>query len=266
MKDLIKLYSIHSVSGTEGEKEMCDWLVTKLDELGVEYTRKGNSLYSISQSAEVYLSAHLDQVRTNGPAKHIYKTNEGHILAYNDKWQRTSLGADDKNGVWIILKLLEAGWYFDWSITESEEIGCVGIKSIEQEISKTYADFCIVLDRKGNTDILNKGSSCNYCQALAYNLKNFFSNGYEINTGTLSDAQTISQYLETVNMSVAYHNPHSAMEYTDFERLCVIKDDIECLFTETFVHYPTTPESYKYTYSSYKYPSYKSYWEDDANV
>jgi di/tripeptidase len=244
MKDLVKLYSIYSVSGTEGEKEICDWICSWLDERKVPYTREGNTLYSISSTSAVMLSAHLDQVKTNGRAAHIYKDDFNTIIAYNDKWQRTSLGADDKNGVWLILKLLEDGWIFDWVISESEEIGCVGIKKIEQELKKSLADFCIVLDRRGNYDILNKGAGTNYCEALAYNLKNFFNDGSVVTTGSVSDTQVICKYIEAVNMSVAYHNPHTATEETDYERLLQIKDNLTCLFTENFTHYPAHPQDY----------------------
>ena len=254
-RDLIKMYSIYSVSGTEGEKEICDWLCQRLDEMGKHYARLDNTLYHIVDGNSIYLSAHLDQVATNGRAEHIYQADNGCIGAFNSKWQRTSLGADDKNGVWIILKMLEAGYEFDWSITESEEVGCVGIKKIENILPESTADYCIVLDRKGNSDILNKGGSTNYCEGLAYNLKNFFKNGYVVTTGTLSDTQTICKYIESVNMSVAYHDPHRATEITDYNRLVEIKNDIERLFKEEFVHYPADPEDYKETYS------YTNYWK-----
>ena len=261
MKDLVKLYSIHSVSGTEGEKEICDWLCSWLDEREYSYVREGNTLYHIADN-DVMLSAHLDQVKTNGRAAHIYK-EDSYILAYNDKWQRTSLGADDKNGVWLILKMLEEyGENFDWIISESEEIGCVGIKKIETELANSIADFCLVLDRKGGYDILNKGGGTNYCQALAHNLKNFLNDGSDVATGTYSDTQTISKYIESVNMSVSYFNPHSSTEYTDYDRLLEIKENIFRILSEPFVHYPSVPEDYQ-TISS---TSYSKNWKDYYNV
>ena len=252
MKDLIKLYSIYSVSGTAGEKQMCDWIEQWLKDHNKPYKRNGNTLYSISKSNNIFLSAHLDQVSTSGAAAHIYKTKEGYILAYNKDWRRTSLGADDKNGVWIILKMLEDGYNFDWSISESEEIGCVGIHNIEEELANSAAKICLVLDRKGGYDILNKGSGTNYCQALAHNLKNFLGGGYAVTSGTISDTQVLSKYIESVNMSVAYHNPHTSTEYTDYNRLVQIKEDIKKVFT-SFVHYPASPDDYieKISYKSY---------------
>lgn len=267
MKDLIKLYSIYSVAGTAGEKEICDWICTKLEEMQQDYKRDGNTLYHIAQGNTVMLSAHLDQVDTNGQAVHLYKTDDDFIYAYNKDWQRTSLGADDKNGVWIILKMLETGHSFNWVISEAEETGCNGIRKVESLLKDTDTEYCVVLDRKGNTDILNKGGGTNYCQALAYNLKNFLQNDYTVETGGLSDTQTICKYIESVNMSVAYFNPHHADEYTDWQRLKDIKEDIEFML-ENFVHYPSKPEDYtpKLVKIDYKKTTYgNDYWKEYYN-
>jgi di/tripeptidase len=258
MKDLVKLYSIHSVSGTTGETEICDWICKRLDELGEDYERIDNTLYHLSEDNDVMLSAHLDQVETSGKAEHIYKV-EHNIIAYNSNWRRTSLGADDKNGVWLILKLIEEGFSFDWIISESEEIGCIGISKVENFIGLSSAKYCIVLDRRGNYDILNKGGSTNYCQALAHNLKNFWDDMFTVTTGTLSDTQTICKYIESVNMSVAYHNPHTSTESTDYDRLCEIKEDLEKLFTHEFVHYPASPSDYAESTST---SSWRNSWKN----
>ena len=267
MRDLIKLYSFYSVGHTEGETQICDWLCNRLEEMEVEYKRDGNTLYHITEDNDVMLSAHLDQVATNGPAVHFYKTEDNFIYAYNKNWQRTSLGADDKNGVWIILKMLEAGHRIDFVISECEECGGDGIRKVENLLPASGANFCVVLDRQGNYDILNKGGSTVYCQALAHNLRNYWDNYYEVVTGGVSDTQTICKYIESVNMSVAYHEPHRATEHTDYDRLIEIKDDI-AIMLEGFVHYPSKPSDYTpkpvKTYTGYTGHN-KDYWKDWYN-
>lgn len=252
MKDLIKLYSFYSVHKTEDEKAICDWICGKLTALKVPHQRIGNTIYSFTKDNTVMLSAHLDQVATNGKAVHFYK-KDGFILAYNDRWQRTSLGGDDKNGVWIILKMLEKGYKFDFIISEGEEVGCVGIKKVEPFLPLSTAEICLVLDRKGHGDILNKGGTTNYCDALATNLKNYLQNGYQVTTGTVSDTQTICRFIESVNMSVAYYNPHLSSEYTDFTRLEEIASDIEYVLSGDFTHYPASPEDYTPQVVTYNY-------------
>lgn len=255
MKDLIKLYSIYSVGQTDGEREICDWICAKLDSLKVVYKRVGNTIYSFTKNNKVMLSAHLDQVDTNGKPAHFYQDSNGNIAAFNSKWQRTSLGADDKNGVWIILKLLEKGYKFDFIISECEECGGFGIAKVNPYIDESAASYCLVLDRKGNYDILNKGGATTYCQALAHNLKNFFNSGYFVTTGGMSDTQTICKHKESVNMSVAYFGAHTKDEYTDFNRLKEILNDVEKVVKGDFVHYASKPSDYTPT-SVITYPKY----------
>ena len=54
--DLVKLYSIYSVAGTDGEKEICDWLCSRLEQMKKEYVREGNTLYHIKQDNTVMFS------------------------------------------------------------------------------------------------------------------------------------------------------------------------------------------------------------------
>lgn len=273
MKDLLTLYSFYSVHGTDGETQICDWLVHRLEELGIkDIQRKGNTIWHFDSNNTVMLSAHLDQVATNGPAKHFYKMNDGIIKAYNESWDRTSLGADDKNGIWIILKALEEGWAFDFIISEGEEVGCVGINNIEEHIKESKATYCIVLDRKGNRDILKGGSADVYCEALASNLKNYWNslsdkNTYNVTTGSISDTRVICKYIESVNLSVNYEGAHTKHETTDWNALQqTLMNVIEAM--GSFVHYPANPEDYckkeysytRYTDDDFDLESYESSW------
>lgn len=266
MKDLLKLYSFYSVHGTEDETKICDWIVSRLEELGVKYERSGNNIWSFAPYSKMLLSAHLDQVDTNGPAVHFYKTDKGLIEAYNKDWERTSLGADDKNGVWLILKMLEKGYGdFDFIISEGEEVGCVGIKAIEEHIKESDAGFAIVLDRKSNTDILKGGGSDVYCSALATNLKNFLNNlntanNYTVTTGSISDTRVICKYIESVNMCVNYDGAHSKNETTDWNALQNTLQNLEAIH-DTFIHYPSKPE--EYCVKEYSYKRYSKDYNDD---
>lgn len=249
MEHLLKLYSFESVHGTPDEVAIADYIESLLKDWQVPYTRSGNNLYNLDNPDMPILSAHLDQVKTNGKAEHFVMTPEKRIIGYNKNWQRTSLGGDDKNGIWIILKMLEAGHIVNFIISEGEERGCIGIHALEtaKVLDKILEldTYCIVLDRKYDTDILKSGSGTTFCSTLAQSLCNFLGNHkYEVGTGSLSDTCTICDYCESVNMSVAYFNPHMATEYTDWGSLQEICNDIKDVI-ESFVHFPTPPEIYK---------------------
>ena len=246
MKTLLKLYSFESVHNTPDEKALADWLEEWFVKHEVEYTRDGDNFYKLDQYQEPILSAHLDQVKTNGKAEHFYLTPDKHIIAYNKDWERTSLGGDDKNGVWIILKMLEKKLPINFIISAGEEVGCVGIKLLDTGKVLDKIDeldtWCIVLDRRGSNDVLDSGSGSTYCKTLAQDICNYLGD-MSVTSGSLSDTATICEYCESVNMSVAYEKPHQAEEHTDWVRLQCICDYVEQLCTD-FVHYPTDPSVY----------------------
>lgn len=254
MKHLLQLYRFESVHNTPDEKALADWLEQWFKEHKIDYTRDGDNFYKLDVVDVPILSAHLDQVKTNGKVEHLYLTNDGDIVGYNDKWEQTSLGGDDKNGVWIILKALEEfGNELNFIISAGEEVGCVGIKHLDttkvldniEALGKTY---CMVLDRRGGDDVLKSGSGTTYCSTLAQTICNFLGE-MSVTTGSLSDTATICEYCESVNMSVAYDSPHTASETTDWGRLVEIKDNVLKIIKE-MVFYPTKPSVYK-TFSYY---------------
>lgn len=268
MKTLLKLYSFESVHNTSDEKALADWLEEWFVKHEVEYTRDGDNFYKLDQYQEPILSAHLDQVKTNGKAEHFYLTPDKHIIAYNKDWERTSLGGDDKNGVWIILKMLEKKLPINFIISAGEEVGCVGIKQLDTgkvlDKIKELDTWCIVLDRRGSNDVLDSGSGSTYCKTLAQDICNYLGD-MSVTSGSLSDTATICEYCESVNMSVAYEKPHQAEEHTNWIRLQCICDYVEQLCTD-FVHYPTDPSVYVkktwYYNNSKKGKKYEDDYED----
>lgn len=266
MKDLLRLYSFESVHKTDDEILIADFICGWLDNNGIDYNRKGNNIFRIRAEKTVpILSAHLDQVKTNGRAEHFFLRDDT-IHGYNCLYEHTSLGGDDKNGVWIILKCLEAGIDIDFVISAGEECGCVGIRELEEAnvLDNIFPDrFCIVLDRRGNWDVLEGGSASTYCKTLAQDICNYLvakdpDNNYKVTTGSLSDTATLCMYCESVNMSVAYDSPHSASETTNWKQLQKILEDVKLLCTE-FVHYSTDPTVYVYKskYNTYNFYSGK---------
>lgn len=258
MKHLLKLYSFESVHGSADETALANWLADWFKEHNIRVRRIGNNFMKLDKPCTPILSAHLDQVKTNGKAEHFVLTPEKHIEAYNANWERTSLGGDDKNGVWIILKMLEENIDINFIISEGEETGCIGIHALEgqgllEDNIKQLQTFCIVLDRRGSKDVLRSGGGTTYCETLAQDICNYLED-MSVTSGSLSDTATICKYCESVNMSVAYEAPHTAMEHTDWVRLQTIKDYVKSLVTD-FIHYPTPPSVYNksYTSSSYNY-------------
>lgn len=266
MKTLLKLYSFESVHGTDDETALANWICEWLTQHKIAFTRQDNTIYNFTHPDTPCLSAHIDQVKTNGKAEHFVMTPDKHIIGYNKYWQRTSLGGDDKNGVWIILKLLEKGYRFNFVLSEGEERGCIGINKIDLNPLKELDTFCIVLDRRGSKDILSSGGGSTFCSTLAQSLCNFLGNeNYAVTSGSVSDTCRICEFCESVNMSVAYESPHSSNEHTNWTRLKEILDDIE-LVLDGFSHFPTPPSIYcKKSYYTSTRRNTNDYWKKYYN-
>lgn len=273
MKTLLKLYSFESVHGTPDEGALADWLENWFREHRTPFTRVGDNFYKLDKAQAPILSAHLDQVKTNGKAVHFVLTPDKHIQGYNADWERTSLGGDDKNGVWIILKMLEEfNNDINFIISAGEEVGCVGINKLDtdgvlKEKIPPLNTFCIVLDRRGGKDVLDSGGGDTYCKTLAQCICNFLGNDMSVTSGSISDTRVICEYCESVNMSVAYEAPHTANEHTDWVRLEQIKEYVKRL-CDDFAHYPTPPDVYikkSWSYTSTRKSKKFNYneWKDD---
>lgn len=244
MKDLLTLYKTESVYPHESEiSKVIEDMLTKHEAVfeSNEFGIVGHSKqYAGNEPLRVLLSAHMDQVKTKGAPTKFYMNSRHEIRGYLDDYTQTSLGADDKNGVWLIIKALQDGLPFQFVISRGEECGGIGIKKLDIP----NADICLVLDRREYNHILNKGGSANYCSTLAQCLCNFLGiENWIVRTGTFSDTDTICELMESVNMSVAYYKPHFAEEYTNFRELTHLRCCISRIIQE-FRHYPTEPHIY----------------------
>lgn len=264
MKDLIRLYNIESVNPNEAEIHA--WLCAWLDAHKIKYETDELNIYRLT-GQPIVLSAHMDQVETKGQAVHFYKDGDV-IKGYNKDYEQTSLGADDKNGIWIILKALEDYPEADFIISYGEEVGCVGINAMKKVLDEKMSQdmIALVLDRRGFGEVLDSGSSGKYCCTLAQDLCNYW-NGlmndaecFETGSGSVSDTNVLCKYCESVNIGVGYYNPHTEKEETNFEELSLVKDMILNTLND-FVHYPRPVSTYK---RSYRYASYLNDYKEDS--
>lgn len=264
------------------------------------YTYKQDAVGNIyveptkSQNKNIVLAAHMDKIHTNGRIdKLFYDQNNGQIFAKNKDNKQTSLGADDKNGIFCILEMynrLEEDEIPSAVFTIGEESGCVG----SSQIDKTFFDdkeFCIVIDRRNNHDLIYKGGSTLYGIKTPPTFK-MLNPQYNYIEGATSDAGYFSEYVDSMNVSCGYYNPHSSTEYTVVHELMETCDAVENFVLNAnivplsskdsleFMHkLRTAPYTYRrYTATTTKkekkgacevyYPNYYDrsyYWGDDCD-
>lgn len=160
------------------------------------------------------ICTHTDTVSFN-PTHQKFITDEDGVLGTVKPFG--CLGADDRAGVWIALKMMETKTItdFEYGFFVAEETGAKGSSAfaLEQDLSK-YSCF-IGLDRasrSGKQNVACYGYDNEELTEL------FVDYGFAKQTGTFSDCSNLSGYsLEDspkacVNISVGYQHEHSVKE------------------------------------------------------
>ncbi len=205
--ELLKtMYWIHSPSGSE--EGLQGFIRQELYKKGIEfYIDEYNQTYNFSNTGKPLLVAHADQINHEPLTKLVEKDR----YIYGD----SNLGADDKNGIWIILNLLDEYPTANFCFSNKEEVGgdIDSVLYYNQDLIKEIP-YCLVFDRKGKSDIV--GSWNRYCSV---EFEDEISDvgaefGFKPTYGLFSDCDEISKYLNCVNISCGYHKAHTKKEYT----------------------------------------------------
>jgi hypothetical protein len=184
-----------------------------------------DNLYYIIGDPDTVFSAHLDTVSTTGDAsvdvEHVF---DGNMIKTNGK---TTLGADDKAGVVIMLYMIEKkipGFYL---FTVGEEKGCQGSSKLSQRLDKKgdkkfdkITKF-VAFDRSGYNSVITHQMQQRCCseefgKALCAELGKH-GLPYEMDpTGTYCDSAEFADIIpECTNISVGYFDQHSNAEKQD---------------------------------------------------
>lgn len=282
--ELLKsLYEIHSPSN--GEKKLRKFVKRFAARLGcvVRQDVVGN-VYITKGEADTYpcICAHLDQVQKQHSKDFTVYAQGDIIFAYSAKSKsQQGLGADDKNGVWIALELLEQLDVLKCAFFVGEEIGCVGSSAADMTFFKDVR-YCIQPDRRNGDDLITaiSGEICSREFLTDIDYERF---GYKETTGLMTDVETLCENgvgVSCINISCGYYNPHTDHECTSWSELCNALDFAHHICTTLTDVYPHKYESIysacgsKYGggywgsrggYGSYGTGSYYDdyYWDDE---
>lgn len=195
---------------------------------GARADRHGNYIVEVGQSRTVFTS-HLDTVsRAYSPVSHVF---DGDTVRTDGT---TTLGADDKAGVaimlWMIKNRVPGVYYF----FVGEEVGCVGsgrAASAASDFRGKY-DRMISFDRRGTDSVITHQSysrSCSdaFARALAAGLNSACA-GFGFapdDTGIYTDSAEFTDIIpECTNISVGYYKEHSHAEHQDLAHLRRLAD------------------------------------------
>ena len=201
---MVPVYSIFRKT----QKELHSYILKRMMEFyptSITATKK----YIMAQGdIPIMLVAHLDTVFPE-PTRHDMQIfyDQSHKVM----WSPEGLGADDRAGVILILKILEAGYRPHILFTHDEEIGGLGAIDVTIDFPKPEWDmrYIIQLDRMGYNDCVFY--SCDNQEFISY-VESF---DFAYSFGSFSDISILMPAWKVagVNVSVGYLDEHFESEY-----------------------------------------------------
>ena len=151
----------------------------------------------------IALVAHLDTVFQT-PVSNLYYDKEKGVL-----WSPEGLGADDRAGVFAIIKIIQAGYRPSIILTTDEERGGIGARALSSlPCPIPNLKYMIELDRRGKNDCVFY--DC-YCPDFIHYIESF---GFFEQYGSFSDISFLMEPWDIcgVNLSIGYEDEHSYSE------------------------------------------------------
>ena len=167
-------------------------------------TYTGDYLYAIGD-IPIGLVAHVDTVFPE-PPEDIYYDREKGVM-----WSPQGLGADDRAGVFAILKIIQSGLRPTIIFTTDEEVGGFGAAQLVKDFPECPIPdlkYLIQLDRRGTNDCVFY--DCYNEDFITY-VESF---GFIEAFGTFSDIAELCPAWDVVgvNLSIGYENEHTRYE------------------------------------------------------
>lgn len=220
---LTKLYKIQAKSGSE--TKMIQYLEGLLPLLGDDITIKNikNNLYVTKGTSDSYpcIVAHTDQVQDACKNVSILRVEDLFVGFDFVQKKQVGLGADDKNGILMVIMALIKFPVLKACLFHGEETGCLGSTTCELDFFNDCR-FILQCDRRGSSDFINNGASIDLCSKEFIQDCELDKFGYEEVKGSMTDVVTLKQRGVSVaccNISCGYYNPHTDYESTKISDL-----------------------------------------------
>jgi len=190
------------------QAELHKYVVSRLEEMYPEAVINEPSFIFAQGDIPILLVAHMDTVFPDSTRKEmeIYYDQRHKVM-----WSPDGLGTDDRAGIILILKILEAGYHPHVLFTHDEEIGGLGAIDFVFSHKRPNVDirYMIELDRMGFDDCVFY--SCDNQEFSDY----ISSFGFAPSFGTFSDISILMPYMGVagVNLSVGYLDEHTEGEH-----------------------------------------------------
>lgn len=269
IRNLKRIMTYGRPASAEMEKEwvnkylFTDELIAKgLYKDGFHYGRQdgegeGNLIIEIGEGSKTLFSCHTDTVHRTGIVQNvIINPEEAKLKFTTDSGQ--CLGGDDGTGVWLCLELIKANVPGLYIFHRAEEVGGQGSSYIANSTPDLIEGYerGIAFDRKDDWSIITHQAGTRTCSdAFADDLAKQLNMGHRADsTGSFTDTANYDMIIpECTNLSVGYHNAHSARENQEIDYLLKFRDALVKVDWESLV---TDRDPSVKEYSSYGYYGY----------
>lgn len=189
----------------------------------------GNFVRIVGDKPRIAFMAHHDTVHSTTGKQEVL--NVGGFYKVDPAGTSNCLGADCTTGVYIILKMIEAGIPGVYVVHGAEEIGCIGSAGMVASNPDwlDYVDAAISFDRKGYTSVITHQLGERTCSdAFAQSLADILDMDYQLDDGGVyTDSNEYRGIVpECTNISVGYFSQHSKSEIQDINFLNMLVDQI----------------------------------------
>lgn len=172
----------------------------------------------------ICLVAHLDTV-FSFPPNEIYFDKKKRVI-----WSPQGLGADDRAGVFAIIKIIQAGFHPHIIFTTGEEKGGIGAFLLAKAfpVAPFNVKYLIQLDRQGMDD-------CVFYDCANKKFENYIHKfGFKTDWGSFSDISVICPQWQIagVNLSVGYFREHTVSETLHTKGLMSTIDKVKRLLAD----------------------------------
>lgn len=184
-----------------------------VDTYGNVYATKGNAEYVPCVIAHIDTVHNIDEMVINQEENMLYATNaDGKDIG---------IGGDDKNGVFIALRLFEEFDNLKVAFFVSEEIGCIGSKHSDDEFFKNVGyviqfdapeDYMITHYCDGTKIFDENGEFYTIAGPIIHN---YFGDAMRLFKHPYTDVSIMKRKYDfsCINLSCGYYNMHSKFEY-----------------------------------------------------
>lgn len=172
----------------------------------------------------IALVAHMDTV-FKFPVSNLYYDTKKEVL-----WSPEGLGADDRAGVFAIIKILQSDLRPSVILTTDEEKGGIGASKLsDKKCPIKGLKYMIELDRRGKDDCVFY--DCYNEEFIDY-VERF---GFKEQWGSFSDISFLMEAWKTcgVNLSVGYFDEHSVSETLHLKYLFKTIEKVKVMLQET---------------------------------